>query len=413
MIKEINNVFLKEIVSSSPSKSFELRALFACLLANNDIKITNYGNCDDVSAMRNILSQFNFELSHNNNFYCISPKNIIVPKIMNAGESAFIARSLPSIMSLFSKNFQIIGKKSLLKRNIIEDYSIFREKKWQIKSDGNNLPASFSNAKLTPGKYFFDNPISSQVISGLLFSLYALNDDSEIIIKNPVSLAYIYLSIYVLSLFNVKIESENKDGLFTIFVKGGQKIIANNIEIEGDWSSAANFIVYALLKKDTIIKGLNVNSVQADKAILDVVEAANGKFFFSNGGLHILKSDTKSFDFDITHCPDIFPPLIILALFSEGKSKIYGINRLKNKESSRGEVLLQECRKMGAKIRQIDNHIEIEGEKNYKVANFNSYGDHRVAMAEIIISAILNNNSSVSGIDCVKKSCPNFLEMFY
>ena len=69
MIKEINNVFLKEIVSSSPSKSFELRALFACLLANNDIKITNYGNCDDVSAMRNILSQFNFELSHNNNFY--------------------------------------------------------------------------------------------------------------------------------------------------------------------------------------------------------------------------------------------------------------------------------------------------------------------------------------------------------
>lgn len=412
MTIEINNFLLKKEIEAVASKSFEQRVICASLLSDNYTIINNCGESEDVIALRKILRQFNCEILKNESTLKISNKNIIAPEKINSNESAFIARVFPPIMSLFRSNFEITGQKSLLKREIIKDFNIFKEKKWVIESNNNNLPAKFINARLLPGKYIFDNINTSQIITGLIFALLKIEEDSTIEINNVVSLPYIYLTIEVLKLFNVRVDIEKEGKKLIIIIKKGQKIIANDIKIEGDWSSATNLIVFSLLKGDAIIKGLNKNSHQADKSILDIIEMANGKFFFKNDELVIKQSNMRAFEFDITHCPDIFPALIVLALFSEGKSKIYGIDRLKNKESSRGEVLFRECQKIGAKIEKKNGFFEIVGKNKYTRANFNSYNDHRVAMSEIVISAIMNNKSTLSNIVCIKKSCPNFLNFF-
>ncbi|MDR2836121.1 MAG: hypothetical protein LBV69_08020 [Bacteroidales bacterium] len=411
MKTEIKNLSLKEKIQAIPSKSYEQRVLLGALFARKT-EIQNFGQSKDILAARNILSELGCKFTFFENKLIINSEIKTFPKIINCKESGFLARSIVSIISLFQNNFIITGENSLLQRKIANDFDFFQQMNWDWSHNNNCLPIIFKNAVLKNGKYKIQNPKTSQLISGLLFALPLLSQDSELLIKNVVSVQYIYLTIEILKKVGIIIDDVNNEKNFNIFIKGNQKYNSESFKIEGDWSGTSILMVAAALSKDICISGLNKNSYQADKAILDIFDLANIKYFWENKNLKIFQSEIKSFQFDAENCPDLIPALCVLALFAEGQSKIYGANRLFNKESSRGEIIVKEFLKIGAKIFLDNNKICIIGNQKYKSATLSSHNDHRIAMAEIILALKIKNGITIDDTECLNKSFPDFLKNF-
>ncbi len=122
------------------------------------------------------------------------------------------------------------------------------------------------------------------------------------------------------------------------------------------------------------------------------------------------KNRLDSFIADISDCPDLAPPLAVLASFCDGKTILTGTGRLKVKESDRGKVLEKELGKMGVKIVNYDNHMEIAGPSEINGGMCYSHGDHRIAMALVTLAVGAEKKIDLSGAEAVNKSYPDFYD---
>ena len=167
-------------------------------------------------------------------------------------------------------------------------------------------------------------------------------------------------------------------------------------------------LVAAAICGEVELRGLDINSMQGDKAILDALDATGARISIADGSLTVSNMETRPFEFDATDCPDLFPPLAVLASCCRGRSAIKGLHRLKYKESDRGLVLQQELRKTGADIQLDQDVMVIKGIARLNAAAFDAHNDHRIAMACGIAAMASNGNSSIAGAEAVNKSYPAF-----
>ena len=158
------------------------------------------------------------------------------------------------------------------------------------------------------------------------------------------------------------------------------------------------------------MKGLNPDSLQADKKILDVLRLCGCAISINEQDIAVAKNQLKSFQFDASDCPDLFPPLAALALFCNGTSCINGLHRLIHKESNRAESIAEMCRKFGGTIIIKDDAMIIEGGNPLRAATINSFSDHRIAMAAAVIAMNIRGESVIDDAACVHKSYPDFWE---
>ena len=116
----------------------------------------------------------------------------------------------------------------------------------------------------------------------------------------------------------------------------------------------------------------------------------------------------------VDDAPDLFAPLFLLAVFSEGESVITGIERLKNKESNRAATFAGEFRKLGVQTAASDDQMIIYGHENHRLtgAYVSSHGDHRLAMALLVASLYADGPVNIDDTDCLAKSFPEFLDIF-
>ena len=180
--------------------------------------------------------------------------------------------------------------------------------------------------------------------------------------------------------------------------------------VEGDWSGAAFLIVAGTIAGDITITGLQPSSVQADKAILQALEAAGGKYFFEEDVLHVFGSALRPFTFDATECPDLFPPLATLASYAHGRSVIKGVSRLTHKESNRALTLQEEFRKLGIRITLSADDMIIEGGTTLHGAITHSHHDHRIAMAMAVAALGANGPVIIEDAEAINKSYPDFYQ---
>jgi 3-phosphoshikimate 1-carboxyvinyltransferase len=131
---------------------------------------------------------------------------------------------------------------------------------------------------------------------------------------------------------------------------------------------------------------------------------------FSNGIFSVQKSKIKAFEFDATHCPDLFPPMAVLAAYADGVSRIFGVERLYQKESNRALALQAEFKKQGIQIELNGNEMLVHGGEVNGGASFNSYHDHRMAMAGAILALKAEQSIKIEGQECVSKSYPDFFK---
>lgn len=390
-------------LKASSSKSYMQRSVFAASLANGISTIENICKSDDSVNALKVIEKLGAKVICQNNGINIEGPIVDKGTEVNVGESGLAMRMLVPILSTLNSEYTITAQKSLLTRKLGFDINCLKGASISLKND--RLPIVIK-AGLKSGEYRIDASNTSQFLSGLLFALPLLKGDSIIHVDNLTSKPYIDMSIEILNSFGIDIE--NKD--YKIFIiKGDQKYIPQKIKIEGDWSSAAFMLVAAAITGDVSVYGLNINSLQADKRILEVLKICGADIDIKPEVITIKKAKLEAFDFDATNCPDLFPPLISLAINCKGRSSITGAGRLINKESNRAEALVNEFEKLGAKINIAEDKMIVEYSQ-LKGGNVFSHNDHRIAMALAVASLNAKNIVNIENSECVSKSYPMFIK---
>ena len=244
--------------------------------------------------------------------------------------------------------------------------------------------------KLSAGEYKLRGDVSSQFITGLLFALSTLKDDSKIIITTKLeSRSYVDLTISAMSEFGVKISWEND---YTLMIKGGQKYTPTRLAVEGDWSGSSFIDAFNHLGGAVEIQGLNQGSLQGDRVYREYFNALDLGFT----------------EINIEDCPDLAPILFTLATIKNG-GKFIGTRRLKIKESDRAEAMKSELSKFGADIIVEENTVTVnKTELHTPTEKLFGHNDHRIVMSLAVISSIFGGE--IEGCEAVSKSYPDFFK---
>jgi len=265
--------------------------------------------------------------------------------------------------------------------------------------------------KLTSGTYRVRGDISSQFITGLLFSLPILEGNSRIQITTKLeSKGYIDLTLDILKDFGIEIENNNYK---EFNIRGAQKYNSRNYYVEGDYSQGAFFLVAGALGSSIVCSGLNKDSLQGDKVILDILEAMGCNVEESEEGIKVKPSKTKGIEIDASNCPDLVPVLTVLASLSEGETKIVNAKRLRIKECDRLHAITKELNKLGANIIELEDSLIISGVNELKGGEVDSHNDHRIVMALAIAATRTRGNVIINNPRAVEKSYPNFFKDYF
>lgn len=262
--------------------------------------------------------------------------------------------------------------------------------------------------QLCPGVYEIDATVSSQFVSGLLMALPLLDGDSELrLLGRAVSAPYINITLEVLSSAGIEIKRTAQG----FFVRGRQKYNLKSAVVPGDFSGAAFCLVAGALGEGVRMTGLDPKNAQGDKAILDFLRRAGARVAVSDREIIVRKGGLLSFRADIGETPDLAPILSVVAAYAQGESVLERVSRLKDKESDRLRAIRDMLMRAGIATREEGNALVIAGGAPHG-ADFNSYSDHRMAMAEAILAAYATGESRINDMMCVRKSYPRFWEDF-
>jgi len=401
---------IKGTVTVPPSKSVSHRALISAALSEGNSKIDNIIFSKDMEATISCLENLGAEFEKEDHGVKVKGvKNIkIKNNIFNCNESGSTIRFMIPISMLDKQNKSVFfnGKGKLVTRPLLPYLDIFNEKGIKYVYDG-NLPIEILG-NLESGTYRLPGDVSSQFVTGLLFSLSKLDRDSIIEITSDLeSKNYVDITIDVMSTYGIEIVNENYR---KFYIRGNQEYKKINYRVEGDFSQAAFFIVAGTINGDIEIRGLNSESLQGDRKIIDIVNKMGGNVYFDskNQTLHVKKSQTIGIDIDLSDIPDLAPILSVLGVFSQGTTKLYNGMRVRIKESDRLNAMYTELKKVGADIIETEDGLIINGGREIISGRVNSWNDHRIAMAMSV--AALNSKEYIEIEDCnaINKSYPDF-----
>ncbi len=423
------------------------RALAASLLCKKKTYIQYHTLSSDDKAALNIIQSLGASVEYVDDYtICITNQNIYSKQFMlfnspplgelegataiHCGESGLAARMFIPIAALYNTSIQITGEGTLLKRPMHFYDDIFSMLKVNIKSNNGYLPITIQGP-LQPANIEIDGSMSSQFLTGLLFA-YSVANASNISIKvnHLNSKPYIDLTLNVLKQLGLKcpINKSYKEFYFEEKIINYPLSTINyplstinyplstinyplstiNYQVEGDWSSAAFLLVASAIAGPITVSGLNHNSAQADKAILQVLEIAGASIQIDNDNITVSSTLLQPFHFDATDCPDLFPPLVALAVYCKGTTTIKGAQRLIHKESNRAIALQQEFSKLGVQINIINDEMHIVSNGIVNGGIIHSHNDHRITMAFAVAGLKANAPVVIEEAEVIEKSYPNF-----
>lgn len=407
------------------SKSSMQRACAAALLHHGTTKILNPGHSNDDLAAIDVIQKLGAivkteeALNEKMNTASMIVQSDGVKPIgssMNCGESGLGIRMFTPIAALSDQTITIEGKGSLLKRPMHFFDTIFPNLGIEIKSQDGYLPIQIKGP-LKPTNIEVDGSLSSQFLTGLLMA-YAATDHTNAVIEvqDLKSKPYIDLTLSVLNAFGWKVQHQD----YKRFEFLAHPPLAKHIDytVEGDWSGAAFLLVAGAIAGPISVKGLQLDSTQADKAVMQALKDAGASIDIQADTIQIgpakdsVGNDIplKAFEFDATDCPDLFPPLVALAAVCDGVTILHGVSRLAHKESDRGLTLQTEFAKLGVRIAfNLDTMLVHGGTGIHGAAVFSQH-DHRIAMACGVAALCADGPVTITDAEAVNKSYTDFFK---
>ena len=392
-------------VKAPTSKSMTQRAIAAAILSNGQSIIHDPSYCDDSLAAMSIAVCLGAKVDPEPDKLKITGAGLLKENKLNCGESGLAIRMFSPIAALFPAEITMVGSTSLRKRpmNMIEE--AINQLGAKCSTNDGFLPVNI-HGPLKGGYCEIDGSVSSQLLTGLLMALPLAQENSEIKVNNLKSRPYIDMTLQVLESFDIKIEN---NGYTSFLIRGNQKYTPREFTVEGDWSGVAFLLVAGAINGNVSVTGLRHDSRQSDMAILEALRKAGANLKTDNEKTEISRSDLRAFDFDATESPDLFPPLVALASYCKGTSRISGVSRLIHKESNRALSLQEEFGKMNIRI-DIDNDIMKVTGGQPEGAHVESHDDHRIAMAVAVAGLRANGNVYIRDSQCIAKSYPMFFD---
>ena len=459
-----------EPVQMPCSKSFAQRAIIAAALSEGVSVLRGYSPCGDnesaIAVARALGAEVTVGLSYASGNVAKdgsaltikgigAKRNSLKLNTLHTGESGLLTRMMIPLLSVLNDgDIRVTGEKTLTGRplkgapEIMSAFGVRLVQAGERAANSASGPADSAaevfvpldiNGSLNAGKASISGVSGSQIISGLLMALPLLDEDTVIELNNPKSIPYLFITMDVMKAFGVKVWcdmeggeefAESKDWSdctsITFHIKGGQAYKAADMDIEGDWSSAANFLVAGAVFGRVELTGLDTKSLQADLSIMDILMEAGASLSQMGdddpkGLIHVQRAPLSAFEVDAANCPDLFPIVAVLAAFCEGTSRIAGVGRLANKESDRGKAILEMLTKMGVNAKIAGDKLIVEGHSLARRAlthtllrggSFTSHHDHRMVMALRVAGIGADSPIEIDDTQCVAKSFPTFGELF-
>ena len=374
-------------ITPPPSKSYAHRQLISSFLSNERCEITGVSESDDMKATLNCISALGGIYEKNGDKITILGKENKGKNLtLNCLESGSTIRFFIPISLIYGTTCTFLGSERLLKRGFDVYFDIFKKQGIKYELTDSYLKI---DGRLKPDTFTVRGDISSQFITGLLFALPLLDGDSVIEITTPLeSKGYVDITIDVLKNFGIEIKWEKNK----LFVKGNQKYLAKNTQVEADLSNGAFLDAFNVLGGDVDVLGINEATLQADYVYKELFKSLS----------------EKNPTINLSNCPDLGPIMFALASYTGGAC-FEGTRRLKIKESDRCEAMAVELKKMSVRSENFEDRFIVYKSKPKKPKEIlNGHNDHRIVMA---LSVLLTTvGGEIEGCEAVNKSYPTFFE---
>ena len=390
-----------------PSKSDTHRAIICALLAKDISEIYPIDLSNDIMSTINAAETLGAYVKVVKNHLIIDSrfafsKNYVT---LNCHESGSTLRFLAPVVSAHGIAAQFEGTGTLLSRPMGVYADVLP--KFGVRCTYNGALPFSVDGKLKPGKFLIPGNVSSLFITGLLFALPILHDNSEIILTTPrESSGYVDMTIKTMLKFGVKV-AKTENGFK---IPGNQHYKARNYVTEGDWSQAAFFLAAGAIGEPVTVHGIKIDSSQGDKAITKLLYRMGADVKCEENSVTVSPGNLSGFNVFAAPTPDLVPILAILGACAQGTTRILGASRLKFKESDRLRAINDGLKKLGVNVIETDDGLLIEGQKSFNKASLNGFNDHRIVMALSVAAIKAREKICISSAESISKSYPSFFE---
>jgi 3-phosphoshikimate 1-carboxyvinyltransferase len=400
------------VITIPGSKSYTHRALILSSLADGESVLINALRCEDTEHTVGALTKFGVPVSWESDHVRVlgrGGKFNATDDRIDVGNSGASMRFLTALAALKKGITLLDGSERMRKRPIGELLNGLGELGVRAYSqNGDDCPPVIVESQgLKGGTARVKGEESSQFLSGLLMvASYARRDVNIEVSGSLASKPYVDITRDVMSAFGVEIRNQ---GYRSFFIKAGQRYLPQKYRVEGDASNASYFFSAAAVCRGRVrVENLNPATIQGDMGFLEILERMGCRVIRGSNWIKVLGGELHGIEMDMNEMPDLVPTLAVTAAFARGKTVIQNIGHLRFKESDRIHALAVELSKMGIRVKEGEDGLEIEGGKPHGT-EIETYDDHRMAMS-FAIAGLAVPGVKIKGERCVDKSFPQFWE---
>ncbi len=397
------------------SKSISHRMMICASLCSGSSNIENLLQSDDIKHTINALKYMGADIEKIKGDevrvkgFGGNPKPCM--KDIYLGNSGTSMRLISGIAALGGSNYTLTGDSRMCERPMVELLDALTMLGIDAMSENKmgTPPVYIKGGNRAGGDVRIDCSKSSQFLSSLLMMGPFMNNGLNIFLDSPpVSSPYIDLTIDVMKKFKVNVQQISS----THYRVDGQQLYnSGNFFIEPDLSNAGYFwAIGAITGKMISVKNINNNSLQGDLKQIKILEKMGCTLKIEDTQIGVCGKTLKAVDVDMSDTPDAVPAIAVVASFAKGKTRILNIKHLRQKECDRIDAVYSQLLKMGIRVKQGDDFLEITG-GNPKGARIETFNDHRIAMA-FSIPGLLISGMEIENETCVEKSFPNYWKIF-
>ena len=336
-------------------------------------------------------------------------------EILDTGNSGTTTRLMLGILAGTNVHAVLVGDESIAKRPMKRVIDPLRQMGAQIsgRSGGQFTPLAVQGAQLSSIDYTM--PVASAQVKSAILLAGLRAKGITTVRESEVSRDH---TERMLSRFGAEISAENG----VIQLQGGQVLTGTHVEVPGDISSAAFFLVAGAIAKESKIRLEQVGLNPTRTGIIDVLQLMGAQLEIEmnesndeepNGTITVASSELHGIEIGgelIPRLIDEIPIIALLATQAHGTTVIKNAEELKVKETDRITAVVDELKKIGADIEATEDGMIIRGPVTLTGGQIQSYGDHRIGMMGAIASVISSGPIEIEQASCISVSYPNFFD---
>lgn len=363
---------------------------------------------DDTFSAIKAAEAFGAKVVHENETLIINgigngeiPDDIFI----DVGNSGTTLRIFTALAATFNKTVKFDGDNSVRQRLMTPLFSALKKLGANIESKNDKCPFKITGP--IHGGITTVDGISSQFLTALLFATPLIKGETGITVDNLHEKPYVSITLDWLNKQHIAYQNR---GLDHFIMEGGQQYKSFESRIAADFSSATFAVcAAAITRSELLIKGLDFDDFQGDKAVFDYLQKMGLEVTHTKEGVLVNGKDLNGAELDINDTPDALPALAAAACFAKGKTVLGNVKQARLKECDRIAAMATELKKMGANIEELPDGLVIEGGP-LKGASVHGHDDHRMVMALALAGMGAAGKTNIDTAEAISVTYPSFIE---